>query len=85
MPKKTQMNMEDIIQKTREIVMDKLEVSEDQITSDASFIYDLGADSLDHVELMMEFEKEFNIAIQDNEWEKVNTFGDAIKLIESKQ
>ncbi len=79
------MNTEEIIKKAKEIVMDKLEVSEKEVTSNASFIYDLGADSLDHVELMMEFEKEFNIKIHDNESEKVNTFGDAVTLIESKQ
>jgi len=77
--------MKEIIETARRIVMDKLEVDEGQVTLEASFIRDLGADSLDHVELMMEFEKEFDIAIHDEEWERVDTFNDAVTLIGSKQ
>ena len=62
--------------------MDKLGVEEAEITDEASFTNDLGADSLDTVELIMEFEKEFNIAIPDDQAEKINTVGDAIMYIQ---
>ncbi len=64
------------------IIVDKLGVEESEVTPEASFTNDLGADSLDTVELIMEFEKEFNIAIPDEEAEKIATVGDAIKYIE---
>lgn len=62
--------------------MDKLGVEESEINDDASFTNDLGADSLDTVELIMEFEKEFNIAIPDDQAEKIGTVGQAISYIE---
>ena len=63
------------------IIVDKLGVDEGEVTSEASFTNDLGADSLDTVELIMEFEKEFNIAIPDDQAEKIATVGDAISYI----
>jgi acyl carrier protein len=76
--------MADITAKVKEIVVNKLGVDEAQITPEASFINDLGADSLDTVELVMEFEKAFNIQIPDEDAEKISTVGDAIKYLESK-
>ncbi|MEI8009161.1 MAG: acyl carrier protein [bacterium] len=70
--------------KARAIVVDKLGVDENEVTPEASFTHDLGADSLDTVELGMEFEKEFDITINDDEWEKINTFNEAVVLIEGK-
>jgi acyl carrier protein len=64
------------------IIVDKLGVAEDEVTAEASFTNDLGADSLDTVELIMEFEKEFNIAIPDDQAEKIQTVGDAVSYIE---
>ncbi|MFA8450746.1 MAG: acyl carrier protein [Bacteroidales bacterium] len=64
------------------IIVDKLGVDESEVTQEASFTNDLGADSLDTVELIMEFEKEFNIAIPDAEAEKIATVGDAVAYIE---
>jgi acyl carrier protein len=64
------------------IIVDKLGVDESEVTNEASFTNDLGADSLDTVELIMEFEKEFNIAIPDDQAEKIATVGDAIAYIE---
>jgi len=78
------MTHEEIEKRTREIVIDKLGVDENEVTEEADFMHDLGADSLDTVELGMELEQEFNIAITDIEWEKVNTFSEAVALIESK-
>ncbi|MEA3446648.1 MAG: acyl carrier protein [Bacteroidota bacterium] len=74
--------MSDIEQKVRAIIIDKLGVEEDEVTSEASFTNDLGADSLDTVELIMEFEKEFDISIPDDMAESIGTVGDAIKFIE---
>ena len=62
--------------------MDKLSVEESEVTNEASFTNDLGADSLYTVELIMEFEKEFNISIPDDQAEKITTVGDAIKYVE---
>jgi acyl carrier protein len=76
--------MADIAAKVKEIVVNKLGVDEAQITPEASFINDLGADSLDTVELVMEFEKAFNIQIPDEDAEKISTVGDAIKYLQSK-
>lgn len=77
--------METIQERAKEIVKDKLEIVEDgQITPEASFSNDLGADSLDTAELVIEFEKKFDIKIADDEWEKVDTFSDAVALIERK-
>ncbi|MBW6483219.1 MAG: acyl carrier protein [Flavobacteriales bacterium CG18_big_fil_WC_8_21_14_2_50_32_9] len=75
--------MSDITGKVKSIIVDKLGVDENEVTNEASFTNDLGADSLDTVELIMEFEKEFNIAIPDDEAEKIATVGDAIKYIEN--
>lgn len=74
--------MADITSKVKAIIVDKLGVDENEVTPEASFTNDLGADSLDTVELIMEFEKEFNIAIPDDQAEKISTVGDAIKYIE---
>ena len=75
--------MFDIATKVKAIIVDKLGVDEKEVTPEASFTNDLGADSLDTVELMMEFEKEFNIAIPDDQAEKIGTVGDAIAYIEN--
>jgi acyl carrier protein len=74
--------MSDISAKVKAIIVDKLGVDEKEVTEAASFTNDLGADSLDTVELIMEFEKEFNIAIPDDQAEKINTVGEAIKYIQ---
>jgi acyl carrier protein len=74
--------MSDIQKKVTAIVVDKLGVEEAEVTLEASFGNDLGADSLDTVELIMEFEKEFNISIPDDAAEKIVTVGDAIKYLE---
>ena len=75
--------MSDISSKVKSIIVDKLGVEEKEVTPTASFTNDLGADSLDTVELIMEFEKEFNIAIPDEQAEKIATVGDAITYIEA--
>lgn len=75
--------MSDITSKVKSIIVDKLGVDEKEVTPAASFTNDLGADSLDTVELIMEFEKEFNIAIPDDQAEKIATVGDAIAYIEA--
>jgi len=75
--------MSDIKSKVIAIIVDKLGVEESEVTNEASFTNDLGADSLDTVELIMEFEKEFNIAIPDDEAEKIQTVGDAVSYITS--
>jgi acyl carrier protein len=75
--------MSDIASKVKSIIVDKLGVDEKEVTPTASFTNDLGADSLDTVELIMEFEKEFNIAIPDEQAEKIGTVGDAITYIEA--
>jgi acyl carrier protein len=74
--------MSDIAAKVKAIIVDKLGVDESEVTPEASFTNDLGADSLDTVELIMEFEKEFDMAIPDDQAEKIGTVGDAIKYIE---
>ncbi len=77
--------MSEIENKVKAIIVDKLGVDEKDVTPEASFTNDLGADSLDTVELIMELEKEFNVQIPDEEAEKIATVGDAIRFIESKQ
>ncbi|OGU34004.1 MAG: acyl carrier protein [Ignavibacteria bacterium GWB2_35_6b] len=77
--------MMDVQAKVKEIVVDKLGVEESQITPEASFTNDLGADSLDIVELVMEFENQFGISIPDEDAEKIGTVGDAIKYLSEKQ
>lgn len=74
--------MSDIAAKVKAIIVDKLGVDESEVTSEASFTNDLGADSLDTVELIMEFEKEFDLAIPDDQAEKISTVGEAIAHIE---
>ena len=75
--------MSDISSRVKAIIVDKLGVDENEVTTEASFTNDLGADSLDTVELIMEFEKEFNIAIPDDQAENIGTVGDAVSYIES--
>lgn len=75
--------MSEISTKVKAIIIDKLGVDENEVTPEASFTNDLGADSLDTVELIMELEKEFNIAIPDDQAEKIKTVGDAIAYIEN--
>ena len=74
--------MSDIAAKVKEIIVNKLGVDESEVTNEASFTNDLGADSLDTVELIMEFEKEFDLASPDDQAEKISTVGEAIKHIE---
>ncbi len=75
--------MSDIKSKVTKIIVDKLGVDESEVTAEASFTNDLGADSLDTVELIMEFEKEFNIAIPDDQAEKIGTVGQAVEYIQN--
>ncbi|MBO2526339.1 MAG: acyl carrier protein [Bacteroidales bacterium] len=75
--------MAEIIDKVQAIIAEKLSVDAAEVTPEKSFTNDLGADSLDTVELIMEFEKEFGIQIPDEEAEKIATVGDAIKYIEN--
>ncbi|MBR0170028.1 MAG: acyl carrier protein [Bacteroidales bacterium] len=75
--------MTEIATKVVSIITDKLGVEESQVTPEASFTNDLGADSLDTVELIMELEKEFDLSIPDEEAEKIVTVGDAIAFIEN--
>lgn len=74
--------MSDIEAKVKQIIVDKLSVDEAEVKNEASFSNDLGADSLDTVELIMEFEKEFGVSIPDDKSEKIATVGDAIAYIE---
>ena len=73
--------MENLENKIKEIIVDKLGIEESEITDSASFTNDLGADSLNTVELIMEFEKEFNVSIPDEEAEKIQTVGDAVAYL----
>ena len=75
--------MSDISSKVKAIIVDKLVVDETEVSENASFTNDLGADSLDTVELIMEFEKEFNIQIPDDQAENIATVGQAISYIEN--
>lgn len=78
--------MSDIAEKVKNIIVDKLGVELTEVTDEASFANDLGADSLDTVELIMEFEKEFNLSIPDEAAEKIVTVGDAVGyLTENKK
>ena len=76
--------MSDVSERVKKIVVEHLGVEEAKVTENASFIDDLGADSLDTVELVMAFEEEFGSEISDSDAEKILTVGDAIKFIESK-
>ena len=75
----------DIAQKVKQIIVDKLGVDESEVTNEASFTNDLGADSLDTVELIMEFEKEFDVSIPDEQAENIQTVGDAVTYLASQK
>ncbi|NDW19669.1 acyl carrier protein [Dysgonomonas sp. 216] len=75
--------MSEVASKVKAIIVDKLGVEETEVTETASFTNDLGADSLDTVELIMQFEKDFGISIPDDQAEKIATVGDAISYIEA--
>lgn len=75
--------MSEVASRVKAIIVDKLSVEETEVTNGASFTNDLGADSLDTVELIMEFEKEFGISIPDDQAEKITTVGDAVAYIEA--
>lgn len=76
--------MADLKQKVTEIIVKKLGVEESQVSEEANFTKDLGADSLDTVELIMELEKEFNLTIEDSDAEKIQTVGDVITYLNGK-
>ena len=76
--------MSNIAEKVNKIIVDKLGVDESEVTAEASFTNDLGADSLDTVELIMEFEKEFDLSIPDEQAENIQTVGQAIAYLESQ-
>ena len=76
--------MSNIADRVSKIIVDKLGVDESEVTHEASFINDLGADSLDTVELIMEFEKEFDISIPDDEAENIQTVGQAVEYLEKQ-
>ena len=75
--------MSEIASRVKAIIVDKLGVDESEVTETAEFTKDLGADSLDTVELIMDFEKEFGITIPDEEAEKIKTVGDAVAFVEA--
>ena len=75
--------MSDVQAKVTAIIVDKLGVDEAEVTTEASFTNDLGADSLETVELIMEFEREFNISIPDDQAEKIGTVGQAVEYIKN--
>ena len=74
--------MSDIASRVKSIIVEKLGVDESEVTPEGSFTNDLGADSLDTVELIMELEKEFNVSIPDEQAENINTVGQAISYLE---
>lgn len=76
--------MSSVAEKVKKIIVDKLGVDESEVTEEASFTNDLGADSLDTVELIMEFEKEFDISIPDEEAENIQTVGQAVSYVEKE-
>ncbi|MEM6626241.1 MAG: acyl carrier protein [Pseudomonadota bacterium] len=76
--------MSDVIERVKKIVVERLEVDADKVAENASFIDDLGADSLDLVELVMAFEEEFGIEIPDDVQEQIGTVGDAVKFINER-
>ena len=75
--------MSDVASRVKAIIVDKLSVEESEVTNEASFTNDLGADSLDTVELIMEFEKEFHLSIPDDAAEKISTVADAIAYVQA--
>ncbi|MBU6339847.1 MAG: acyl carrier protein [Bacteroidetes bacterium] len=76
--------MATVADRVKKIIVDKLGVDENEVVLEANFIQDLGADSLDTVELIMEFEKEFEVAIPDDQAEKIQTVGQAVEYLESQ-
>ena len=76
--------MQDIPQKVTKILIEKLGIAESEITPDANFVKDLGIDSLDYAEIVMEFEQTFDIRIPDDDAEKLQTYGEAVKYIQGK-
>jgi len=82
--KTKKIEMSQIAETVKKIIVDKLGVDENEVTLEASFTNDLGADSLDTVELIMEFEKEFNISIPDEQAEKITTVGEAVAYLEKE-
>lgn len=80
----TTIPMQDIPKKVTEILIEKLGIAESEITPDANFVKDLGIDSLDYAEIVMEFEQTFDIRIPDDDAEKLQTFGQAVKYIQEK-
>ncbi len=77
--------MSEIADKVKQIIIDKLGVDDSEVTNEASFTNDLGADSLDTVELIMEFEKEFDISIPDEQAENIQTVGQAVEYLEGQK
>ncbi len=77
--------MAEIADKVKQIIVDKLGVDESEVTNEASFTNDLGADSLDTVELIMEFEKEFDVSIPDEQAENIQTVGQAVEYLEGQK
>jgi acyl carrier protein len=78
------MNMSDTFQKVQALIVEQLGVDEEEVTPEASFVDDLGADSLDLVELVMAFEEAFDIRIPDEDAEKIRTVGDAVAYIQER-
>lgn len=76
--------MSNVSERVKQIIIDKLGVDESEVTNEASFTNDLGADSLDTVELIMEFEKEFDVSIPDEQAENIQTVGQAIEYLEAQ-
>ncbi len=76
--------MATVAERVKKIIVDKLGVDDTEVTPEANFIQDLGADSLDTVELIMEFEKEFDVSIPDEQAEKIQTVGQAVEYLESQ-
>ncbi len=81
---KTVETMSNVAEKVKQIIVDKLGVDSSEVTNEASFTNDLGADSLDTVELIMEFEKEFDISIPDEQAEDIQTVGQAVEYLEEQ-
>ncbi len=77
-------NMATVAERVKKIIVDKLGVDETEVAPEANFIQDLGADSLDTVELIMEFEKEFDVSIPDEQAEKITTVGQAVEYLEAQ-
>jgi acyl carrier protein len=77
------MEREEILDKVKEVIVEQLNVEEDDVNEDASFVDDLGADSLDIVELVMALEEQFSISIPDEEAENIKTVGDAVDYIKA--